>query len=89
MAINWADSYESEAASIDGEAEYTEEFVSFLEVIWGEGYLSPGGRMGSPERYREALAAAGFTALGLTNRNEWYREVAARELADLHGPLYE
>jgi phosphoethanolamine N-methyltransferase len=28
---------------MDNEAEYTDEFVSFLEIIWGEGYLSPGG----------------------------------------------
>lgn len=46
-------------------------------------------RMGSPERYREALAAAGFADIGLANRNEWYREVARRELADMEGPLYE
>ena len=46
-------------------------------------------RMGSPERYRAALAAAGFADIGLVNRNEWYCAVAARELADLEGPLYE
>ena len=46
-------------------------------------------RMGSPERYREALAATGFTEIAVVNRNEWYREVAARELADMEGPLYD
>lgn len=46
-------------------------------------------RMGSPERYREALAAAGFIEVGLNNRNAWYCDVARRELADLEGPLYE
>lgn len=46
-------------------------------------------RLGSPERYREALAAAGFTGIGVVNRNEWYCEVARRELADMEGPLYE
>ena len=46
-------------------------------------------RLGSPERYREALAAAGFADIGVTNRNEWYCDVARRELTDLEGPLYE
>lgn len=46
-------------------------------------------RMGSPERYREALAAAGFIDIAVVNRNEWYCEVARRELAELEGPLYE
>lgn len=31
-------------ASIEhGEAEYTDESIRFLETLWGEGYLSPGG----------------------------------------------
>jgi phosphoethanolamine N-methyltransferase len=46
-------------------------------------------RMGSPERYRAALAAAGFADIGLVNRNVWYCAVAARELADLEGALYD
>ena len=46
-------------------------------------------RMGSPDRYREALVAAGFSEVGLNNRNAWYCDVATRELADMEGPLYE
>ena len=45
--------------------------------------------LGSPDRYRASMTAAGFTEIGLENRNEWYRETARRELADLQGPLYE
>lgn len=46
-------------------------------------------RMGSSERYHRALAEAGFTEVGLNNRNAWYCKVAKREQADLEGPLYE
>lgn len=35
----------------DGDAEYTDESISFLETLWGEGYLSPGG----PEEVRAVL----------------------------------
>lgn len=45
--------------------------------------------MGSPERYREALEAAGFTDIRLINRNKWYAEVSRQELSDMEGPLYE
>lgn len=45
--------------------------------------------MGSPERYREALEAAGFEEVRLVNRNRWYAEVAKQELAEMEGPLYE
>jgi phosphoethanolamine N-methyltransferase len=45
--------------------------------------------MGSPERYREALEAAGFEDVQLVNRNKWYAGVARQELADMEGPLYE
>jgi phosphoethanolamine N-methyltransferase len=41
--------------------------------------------MASPERYRQALAAAGFVDVELRNRNEWYRDVARRELERLTG----
>ncbi len=43
--------------------------------------------MASPERYREALARAGFVGIELTDRNPWYREVARRELAAMEGEL--
>ncbi len=42
--------------------------------------------MASPSRYRDALAAAGFVDIQLTNRNPWYRDVAKEELARLVGP---
>lgn len=42
--------------------------------------------MASPERYREALEAAGFVDIRLTNRNQWYRQAARDELARLEGP---
>lgn len=42
--------------------------------------------MASPVRYRRALEAAGFTDIVLRDRNPWYREEAARELARLTGP---
>ncbi len=31
------------ASGNHGEAEYNDESISFLETLWGEGYLSPGG----------------------------------------------
>ncbi|MEL7172908.1 MAG: SAM-dependent methyltransferase, partial [Pseudomonadota bacterium] len=43
-------------------------------------------QMASPMRYREALEAAGFVDVQLTNRNPWYREQAKAELARLEGP---
>lgn len=39
--------------------------------------------MACPERYRRALAAAGFVDVELRNRNEWYRGVARDELERL------
>jgi len=44
--------------------------------------------MASPARYRRAMQAAGFTGIELIDRNPWYREQAAAELARLQGPLY-
>jgi phosphoethanolamine N-methyltransferase len=41
------------------EIEYNEEFVSFLEVIWGEGYLSPGG----PDEVARILEGIDLTGL--------------------------
>lgn len=46
-------------------------------------------RLGSPERYREALRQAGFDDIKLKNRNKWYAETARNELSDLEGPLYQ
>ncbi|NUB46230.1 methyltransferase domain-containing protein [Fertoebacter nigrum] len=42
--------------------------------------------MASPARYRDAMAAAGFTGITTTSRNLWYRDAARQELARLHGP---
>lgn len=42
--------------------------------------------MASPERYEEAIRAAGFEDVQLVNRNPWYASVAADELAQLSGP---
>jgi len=45
--------------------------------------------MASPTRYQRALTIAGFVDVELRNRNAWYREVAAAELARLTGPEYD
>ncbi|HEY7626683.1 MAG TPA: methyltransferase domain-containing protein [Ilumatobacteraceae bacterium] len=45
--------------------------------------------MASPVRYGRALAAAGFTAIELRNRNDWYRDVARQELAQLTGSEHD
>ena len=29
--------------SVEHEDEYSDSLIDFLEVVWGEGYLSPGG----------------------------------------------
>lgn len=49
----------------------------------------PSLNMASPERYRQALEAAGFAEVELRNRNPWYVERARGELAALRGALYE
>lgn len=41
--------------------------------------------MASPDRYRNALSAAGFTDIELVNRNRWYLQVARDELDRLSG----
>lgn len=43
-------------------------------------------RMASPENYRMAMQKAGFEDVELVNRNPWYAEVSAAELAELTGP---
>jgi ubiquinone/menaquinone biosynthesis C-methylase UbiE len=45
--------------------------------------------MASPQTYRRALEEAGFHDIRLVNRNDWYRQQAARELALLEGELYD
>ena len=45
--------------------------------------------MASPTRYRSAMEDAGFEKISITSRNDWYRETAAYEHAQLTGPLYE
>ncbi|MGI9464783.1 MAG: methyltransferase domain-containing protein [Aestuariivirgaceae bacterium] len=42
--------------------------------------------MASPARYEQALKAAGFSDVSLTNRNPWYRQAARSEVARLEGP---
>ncbi|MCL5778273.1 methyltransferase domain-containing protein [Limibaculum sp. FT325] len=42
--------------------------------------------MASPRRYREALAAAGFTDIVLDNRNPFFRVEMRKDLARLEGP---
>jgi phosphoethanolamine N-methyltransferase len=43
--------------------------------------------MASAQRYRSAMAQAGFVELQTTSRNVWYRAQAAIELERLRGPL--
>ncbi|HMO08784.1 MAG TPA: methyltransferase domain-containing protein [Paracoccaceae bacterium] len=43
--------------------------------------------MATPERYLQAMAAAGFEAGTTTSRNSWYRQRAREELARLTGDL--
>lgn len=45
-----------------------------------------GFAMASPDRYRNAMADAGFADVSLRNRNSWYREIARDELVRLTGP---
>lgn len=63
----------------DRDAAPSEEMRRYLEL---EG-LDFG--MASPARYRNALAAAGFEDVALTNRNSWYRQVAREERAAFDG----
>jgi 2-polyprenyl-3-methyl-5-hydroxy-6-metoxy-1,4-benzoquinol methylase len=45
--------------------------------------------MASPQRYSDALGAAGFVDIELRNRNHWYRDVARDELARLQGSQHD
>jgi phosphoethanolamine N-methyltransferase len=49
---------------MEEEIEYNEEFISFLEVIWGEGYLSPGGP-GEVARILEGIDLTGLKVLDI------------------------
>lgn len=42
--------------------------------------------MASPAKYRAAMEGAGFIDVDLVNRNPWYAEVSAAELAEFGGP---
>lgn len=48
----------------DAEPEYDDTAIRFLEALWGEGYLSPGGP-GEVDRIVEGLALAGKTLLDI------------------------
>lgn len=41
--------------------------------------------MATPDRYRAAFVANGFTAITITSRNAWYRQEARDEVARLRG----
>ena len=45
--------------------------------------------MASPERYRDAMAKAGFDDIRTVSRNAWYRDEARRELNRLQTELYD
>jgi phosphoethanolamine N-methyltransferase len=60
--------------------------ADMLNYIDAEG-LSFG--MASADRYRQAMQKAGFTHIGTTSRNEWYRDEARRELTRLETELYD
>lgn len=44
--------------------------------------------MGSPARYSNAMAEAGFADIRMTDRNTWYKGIVTKELDALSGPLY-
>lgn len=45
--------------------------------------------LASAATYQEALRAAGFVDITITDRNAWYREEARRERENLSGALYD
>lgn len=45
--------------------------------------------MGSPARYRKAMAEAGFNDIQMTDRNAWCKPLVSKECEALSGPLYE
>ena len=46
-------------------------------------------RLASAATYAAALQAAGFEAIEIVDRNEWYRQQARRERDEVRGALYE
>lgn len=59
----------------------SDDMVRYLEAE-GLGFV-----LATADHYRAALEAAGFEDIGFTDRNGWYRDLAAREEADLAGPM--
>jgi ubiquinone/menaquinone biosynthesis C-methylase UbiE len=57
---------------------------AMLDYIKSEGLDM---HMCSLDRYRKALASAGFEDISLRDRNDWYKAKAREELAQLKGPL--
>lgn len=45
--------------------------------------------LASAQTYRQALAAAGFVDIEIVDRNDWYRQQARHERAQLGGALYQ
>ncbi len=62
---------------------FSEEMAYYVEE---EGL---GFGMASPDRYRGAMAAAGFSDIKMTDRNAWYRPLVHKEYEALSGPLYK
>jgi ubiquinone/menaquinone biosynthesis C-methylase UbiE len=64
-----------------GTGPYSTEMLEFFRL---EGIAYNMATLGE---YAEALRTAGFNAVEVRDRNEWYRTLAQRELAAMEGPL--
>jgi SAM-dependent methyltransferase len=64
-----------------GDGEYSPEMLEFFRL---EGIAY---NMASPEQSRAALVSAGFVSVEVLDRNDWYRDLARRELGAMEGPL--
>jgi phosphoethanolamine N-methyltransferase len=64
-----------------GEGTYSPEMLEFFRL---EGIAY---NMASLDESAAALAAAGFASVQVLDRNDWYRDLARRELAAMQGPL--
>ena len=51
-------------ASDENHEEYTNDLIAFLETVWGEGYLSPGGGE-EVDRVLEGISLAGKKVLDI------------------------